>query len=184
MTLTNPINSNVIVRGDEFSGAEFSLDDLFRYRLWRVFNKSITNPKLVAFVMLNPSTATELVLDPTLRRCEGYAKLWGYDGFMVANLFALRSTDPKGLLKVTNPFGEYNLDAIKRVANDAAFVVCGWGSNASCGKWWSDGFGKTCRDDVLATLKDQIKLHHIGLTKDGYPKHPLYLRKDVKPESL
>lgn len=51
----------------------------------------------VAFVMLNPSTAWGEPLDPTVRRCAGYAKRWGYDSVAIVNLFSLRATFPDDL---------------------------------------------------------------------------------------
>ena len=87
---------------EQKAGAEFSKDRKYRYRLWREWNK--TKPA-VLFVMLNPSTADELVLDSTVSRCLSFAKEWGYGRLEVANLFALRATDPKELNKVEDPVG-------------------------------------------------------------------------------
>ena len=57
------------------SDAVFSPDRLHRYGLWRIWDDDL--PK-VLFIGLNPSTADELKNDPTIRRCIGYAKDWGY----------------------------------------------------------------------------------------------------------
>jgi len=48
------------------------------------------------FVMHNPGTADANLDDPTIRRCRGFAKLWDCNGLAVANLYALRSSAPKG----------------------------------------------------------------------------------------
>ena len=71
----------------------------YRYRLGRQWGPG----QYLLFVMLNPSTADEVVNDPTVERCERRARLWGYDGLVVTNLFALVSTDPKGLLAAADP---------------------------------------------------------------------------------
>src|SRR3546814_16904510 len=65
--------------------------------LWRIWDD--TKPQCM-FIMLNPSTADADLDDPTIRRCIGFAKSWGYGGLQVCNLFAYRSTEPRELLKV------------------------------------------------------------------------------------
>ena len=78
------------------SGAVFSPCERYRYKLWRVWDPA--RPLgCVMFLMLNPSTATDTEDDPTIRRCIGYARSWGYGGLYVGNLFAYRATDPADL---------------------------------------------------------------------------------------
>jgi hypothetical protein len=119
--------------GRTWSGACFGFGEpgaarTHRYTLWRRWDE---RPPLVA-VMLNPSTADESVLDPTLRRVRGYAQAWGYGGFVIGNAFALRSTDPKGLL--ADPYGavggwnDAHLRALRALAAQSRLMV-GWGSN-------------------------------------------------------
>ena len=84
------------------SDASFSKDRIHRYTLYRVWNEEL--PK-VLFIGLNPSTATETKNDPTIRRCMGYAKDWGYGSYIMGNIFAFRSTDPKNLRKTHDPIG-------------------------------------------------------------------------------
>ena len=181
----NPTVPDMIVKGDSFAGAEFSSDAKYRYRLWRIFDPLMITMarQFAAFVMLNPSTADEAKLDPTLRRCEAFAKTWGYGGFMVANVFALRSTDPSGLLVPTiDPCGRDNHLAIRRVANDCEIVVCGWG--AFDGLWSVPKFGGA-RDVALAAIRSAGRVpHQLGLTKDRHPRHPLYLRADLRAEAM
>jgi hypothetical protein len=58
-------------------------------------------------------------------------------------------------------------------AQRAGIVVAGWGAFAAA--------EKRARE-VMAMLKDVgVKLHCLGTTKEGHPKHPLYLRADTKP---
>src|SRR5262245_35048856 len=76
------------------AGAEFSDDRVYRWRLWRRWDHG---PMLMV-VGLNPSTADEHTDDPTVRRCIGYAKRWGYAGLRMLNVFPYRATDPRELV--------------------------------------------------------------------------------------
>jgi len=128
------------------------------------------------FIMLNPSTADEWGPDPTVRRCIGFARAWGYMLLQIRNLFSLRSTDPRALYGAANPEGDpENLDRILYAARENAdIVVCAWGVHGAL-----RGRGAA----VAAALRAQgTRLHYLlGLTKNGHPCHPLYLRGDVKP---
>ena len=55
--------------------ALFSPCQRFRYTLTRTWDETKSG---VAFICLNPSTATATEDDPTIRRCIGFAKTWGY----------------------------------------------------------------------------------------------------------
>src|SRR5688572_12557148 len=76
------------------SGARFSECGTYRYVLWRQWNEVNGD---VAFVGLNPSTADDEKDDPTIRRCIGFAKRWGYGGVVMLNLFAYRATRPDAM---------------------------------------------------------------------------------------
>lgn len=126
------------------------------------------------FVMLNPSTATDTVDDPTIKRCSRFAASWGFDRLMVCNLFSLRSTDPVALACDLAAEGDpENLTTILQVARDAHRIVCAWGAHGALR-------GRAAH--VVAELRrDGHQLHALKLTKDGQPGHPLYLRSDLVP---
>lgn len=148
--------------------ATFSGDRTYRYELTRVWGDGApADLRLVNFVMLNPSTADAFALDPTNRRCVGFARDWGYDGLVTTNVFALRSTDPSGLRGVEDPVGPANDEAILRAARSSALVVAAWGVHATLGD----------RERVvLDRLHDAgIELHALRLTRGGHPGHPLYV---------
>lgn len=150
--------------------ATFTRDRRHRYRLSRVWDDSLMR---VNFVMLNPSTADAFKLDPTVRRCMGFATSWGAGACEVTNAYALRSTDPKGLKAVEDPVGEHNDDAIVAAATDADLVIAAWGVHAVY-------LGR--EDSVRRLLCDAgVKVHYLRLTKDGHPGHPLYVPGDIKP---
>jgi len=143
-------------------GATFSRDRRYRYRLWRRWDRG---RPVVAFVMLNPSTADARRDDPTIRRCVGFAQRWGYGGIEVVNLYAYRATDPRALRTVRDPVGPGNRRHMRRALRRAALVVLAWGANA--------------HGDRLTGVG---QAHCLGLTRAGQPRHPLYLRRDVRPE--
>lgn len=126
----------------------------------------------VVFVMLNPSTADASVDDPTIRRCIGYAMDWGRTVLTVANLYALRSTDPKAIWSHPDPVGPENDMVLLDLAQANRDIVCAWGSNA-----------KPERVERFSELAEMAgtRLMCLGTTKGGDPRHPLYLRKDASP---
>lgn len=150
--------------------AMFSPCRTYRYLLTRKWG---TGGYWCAFIGLNPSTADESVDDPTIRRCIGFAKLWGYDGLIMLNIFALRSTDPKYLKVHPNPLGE---------CNDLVIDLALWHSKLNVAAWGHHGalFGRGL--DVATSVMMRHSLHCLGRTASGSPKHPLYLRGDSKPE--
>ena len=89
-------------------GATFSPCRTWRYSLWRIWQPG---KPYVVFIGLNPSTATEVEDDPTIRRCIRYAQDWDYGGLYMLNVFALRSTDPKALYRHSDPKGPDNSNA-------------------------------------------------------------------------
>jgi hypothetical protein len=152
-------------------GAMFSPARTHRYRLWRAWTWSAPR---VAFLMLNPSTADETKLDPTLRRCLGFARAWGYGGFEVINLFALRSSKPSVLYTHKDPVGPANDAAILDVTLRCALTVAAWGVHGL----------RLHRGDTVRRMvanAGRPALHVLGLTRNGAPKHPLYLPADLEP---
>jgi hypothetical protein len=154
------------------AGATFDPNRIYRYRLWREW--SPLKPT-VAFLMLNPSTADEHVLDPTLRRCLGFAQVWGYGRMEIINLFALRATNPKQLYTHPYPEGPENDSWISLVASRAEQVVCGWGTHGE----YRDR--ATCV--ALQLIENGVPMFCLGTTKGGMPKHPLYLSNKSERKS-
>jgi hypothetical protein len=153
--------------------AVFSACETYRYYLRRVWYHS---KPVMAWVCLNPSTATEAVNDPSVRRMAGYAWEWGYGGFIVGNAFALRSTDPAGLKQIDDPVGPENDEWLRRICEEAALVVCGWGNH---GLLWGRG------GIVLRLIRSTGKVPHaLAITGQGQPNHPLYLKSDLRPQPM
>lgn len=149
------------------AGARFCPRRVHRFTLWRRWGGK---PGSVLWVMLNPSTADEHVLDPTIRRCAGFTAAWGFEALTVVNLFSLRSTNPRMLYTAADAGGgEANQAAILDEAGKAAIIVAAWGNHGAFGNMgWRTRLN-------LKTLGLADKVHHLGLTKLGHPKHPLYV---------
>lgn len=151
------------------SHAILSADRLYRYALLRANHGLLApQPHYCAFCLLNPSTASETEDDATVRKCSGFAQRWGFNGFYIVNLFALRATDPDELKTARNiPNDALNDQWILTVARAAELVVVGWGNH---GKLYDRGLR------VRAMLQAAgVPLHCWGFTKSGQPLHPLYL---------
>src|SRR5256885_8449353 len=110
------------------SGAQFSACRRWRYLLWRRWDPALP---VANFLMLNPSTADELRLDPSCTRARLYAERWGYGALIVTNLFGWRATDPDEMKAAPEPVGRANDAAILRAAREAAIVVCAWGNHGA-----------------------------------------------------
>lgn len=151
------------------SGAMISTDEKYRYALWRTWDK---DKPVVMFIMLNPSTADANKDDPTIRKCIAYAKSWGYGALIVGNLYAFRTRDPKLLAHEEGPIGPHCNSWLYSLAKMSDLRVAAWGN-------------KILPDKRVQQVKDLMpSLHYLELSKSGNPKHPLYLRKNLKPQSF
>lgn len=163
-------------------GAEISACQMYRYVLWRRWDK--TKPRLI-FIMLNPSTADAQQDDATIRVCMGRARRMDMGGIRVLNLFAYRATRPEALDIVDDPVGPENDNYIQRYLGMREFsdgrpepMIAAWGDGGlrkgARGPRWREVVSLICGEmgDALLSL---------GLTKAGQPKHPLRIGYDVTP---
>jgi hypothetical protein len=164
--LQEPHNTRNNVAGMEF-GAIFDAGGRYRYALWRTWSNDYPR---IAFIMLNPSTADEQRDDPTIRRCIGFARAWQFGSVEVVNLFAYRATDAKELLKVDDPVGEENNRFLIQAVERCSTVVVGWGTGGTL-------LGRDRQ--VMELLAGRQDVHCLGVTKDGQPRHPLYVKGDT-----
>lgn len=156
------------------STAKISEDGRYRYLLTRTWEESVWP---LAFIMLNPSTADAHQDDPTIRRCIGFAKRFGFGGITVANLYAYRATKPADLWRAADPVGPENdgmLSGLLRSRAEAdVLAIAAWGANA-----------KPDRVRAVLSLPGADRLQCLGVTKAGAPRHPLYLRGSAEPIPL
>lgn len=154
-------------------GAQFSEDRVYRYALWRIWDEEKAH---IMFIGLNPSTADEQNDDPTIRRCIGFARGWGYGGIYMLNLFAYRATNPKEMKEAADPVGPENDHFLEMYAESTGKIVAVWGSP---GAYKGRGYDV---NQMLAAL--EINVWCFGMTKNDEPRHPLYLPKSTELEVL
>lgn len=139
----------------------------YRYTLEHAMDElQIGKRKQVMWIGLNPSTADESSLDPTLRRIRGFTMREGGTVFVMTNLFAWRDTDPKKMKVAADPIGPENDALLVETAAASDVIVCAWGTHG--------GF----RDRARAVV-ERLRQHHVlmclGWNADGSPLHPLYV---------
>ena len=156
-------------RDDRASGAIFSDCRTWRYALWRRWDLGLSCD-MVAFVGLNPSAADESIDDPTIRRCKNFAKKWGFDGMYMLNAYAFRATDPSDMKAAADPVGPKNDQLLRHYGSEVNAIVACWGAHC-----------ELTREVVVCQMIGKLVMS-LGITKQGRPKHPLYLRADSKPE--
>lgn len=149
--------------------ANVSRCQLYRYSLSRSWNSGSGN---VVFIGLNPSTADHKQDDPTIRRCVGFAKDWGYSSMNIVNLFAYRATQPEDMKSAADPIGPKNDYWLRKILKSADLAIACWGNHGSF----------LSRDKVI--FRGFSELHCIMQNKSLHPAHPLYLKADLKPIPL
>jgi hypothetical protein len=157
--------------------AKLSRDRVYRYVLTRrwAYGSHAT------FIMLNPSKANAAIDDATIRRCIGFARTWKLGGFVVVNLYAIRSQDPAVIGQARadglDPVGPENDDWIQRYLRQAAQgkmpVIAAWGANA-----------EPERAEEVLGFKGMDRVMALGVNDNGSPRHPLYLPGVIRPRPL
>jgi hypothetical protein len=150
--------------------AKISDDGVYRYWLSRRIGMG---ERTVAFIGLNPSTADALKDDPTIRRCVWFARTWGFDWLLMANLHALRATNPKLLVTAEDPIGPDNAEYLKWVVKRSEIVVAAWGAHRL----------HCTAHAFVGWLRSLPYVHCLGTTQGGHPRHPLYISRasSLKP---
>lgn len=149
---------------------------MYRYRLSRVWDETSST---VLWVMLNPSTATAIAEDSTIRRVIGFSRRWGHGRADVVNLFAFRTPNPCDLMKTRDPVGPDNDDVITGALSSTDCVVVAWGNR---GPLPNPLTGVAREREVLELMAETRQpVYCLGWTAEGQPRHPLYLRSDATP---
>lgn len=166
------IYHGLIVRQYEFEDTEiaavYSKCGRYKYELTRTWNPKAGK---ILFVMLNPSTGTEMASDPTVVRCEHRSRSLGYGSLRICNLFAWINTDPEELMDVKFPVGPQNDKLTVLSCNFwADEVVAAWGD-------YGEHMERCYRvQRLMSYFWKSIKV--LGFTDRGHPRHPLYVSHD------
>jgi hypothetical protein len=146
------------------NACHFSADRRHRYTLLHRINP-LFGGRLIMWIGLNPSTADEQQLDPTLTRIRSFSEREGFDGFLMTNIFGFRATDPKVMRSTRDAVGPENDEALRAAARRCEIIVAAWGAHG------------IHQDRALAVVKlfPGRELWCLGTTKDGHPRHPLYV---------
>lgn len=154
--------------------AGISICGTYRYWLQRSWDPLFADPGdadfyAVSWIMLNPSTADANQDDPTVRKCIGFAKRWGFGALRIVNLFSLRATDPREL-------GRFDGDAV----GDQTNKMIDWALERPTIVAWGGSYARhpfSLREDYVRerVREIQAEVYCLGTTKHGVPRHPLML---------
>lgn len=140
------------------SGAEFSQCGRYRYKLWRIWDKSLP---LAMCIGLNPSTANARKNDNTINILVGVLGKLGYGGFYMMNCWAFITSDPDEL-QVNPMTDEWNNNMITVTASLCKTVIFAWGNFSV--------IREMERDLELAEMFPNAKC--FGVNANGSPWHP------------
>lgn len=158
------------------ASATISEDGLYRTLLGRQWDEGTGQ---AVWGMLNPSTADGLINDPTINRTISFSRRWGFQGLAVVNIFALRATDPSELYTTSRDiFGPENGAAIRvalsSLAEGGGKLICAWGAHPLARMY--------SKIITHPAFELEVPLYCVGTTKDGSPRHPLYVHGDATPQ--
>lgn len=204
-----PIGESIVIRESDTGGAVFDPTNRHRYMLWRNLadtecgadqnsdflpnlghHADVAQPhhtaRTICFIMLNPNRADELSNDPTIKRCIGFAKGWGFLKVIVVNLFSIKAQTPALLRHMKGPLvGRSNDAFVLSAIEQSSMVVAAWGNHGNIGGRDQEllEFVETAlgSNSALKSNAHLEGLHCLGLTKLRQPKHPLYLRSTIEP---
>lgn len=164
--------NGLVVRHNVLTGAGAVFDHAggYRYLIWRGASPALP---FIGFGMLNPSTAGFEHDDATSIRNTKRATQLRAGGWLGWNLFAYCATDPKQMKLTRDPVGPLNDAAINLALSLCGMTVAAWGTDGG-------HLGRSA-DVLRRCAAARAELRVLGLTKDGHPRHPLYVAGHVIP---
>lgn len=150
--------------------AVFSNDGKRRYRLTRGWELPLGQQSRgnLGWAMLNPSKAGESEDDPTVRKCIGFAKRWGFSEITIVNPIPIVSTNPASLPPWQGLFFD-NDPYVRHALAECDLFIVAWGAvnrNVARTVAWAEHVFH------FRELAEGTDLYCIGRTKNGSPLHP------------
>ena len=142
---------------------------------WR-FSLGKSGGRQLFVIGLNPSTANREKSDTTVAKVERVAELNGFDGFVMLNLYPVRSTDYNALSVTANAQAyTTNLDRIEELtcAEPNPQIWAAWGESIGA----RDYFRSSAAALISRLCERGASWLHFGpLTNSGHPRHPSRLQ--------
>ena len=127
-------------------------------------------------ILMNPRRTREVQRKKSIERCERRARMWGFAGIRIFNLYAFRATEPKDMKAAADPFGPENLDGLVKAIGSDRNIIAGWGAH---------GGYRNASSIIMAEVERVGRtVYCLEKTKAGQPKHPLYIGYDKTPVPL
>lgn len=143
----------------------------YRYLLRRTWDH---DKQRALIIMLNPSTADAQIDDATIRSCIRLTKGLGYGSFEVVNIFGFRATDPRDLELAEEPIGPMNERIVAAAIMRCDTIICAWGAHR---------MAERNSNYLLGRIRAyRPAAYCFGKTKNGSPKHPLYVKSGTELE--
>jgi hypothetical protein len=142
--------------------SDWSSDRSRRYALGRFWGSG----PLACVIGLNPSRADDQVDDPTNRRLVGLLGGLDFGGYWLVNLLPDSTPYPKMLRLCNRKLSGRNQAAIRNALDQSQTTIFGWGAT---------GIYLPHRLKIESMTSEA---YCFGITKQGEPKHPLYLPSD------
>lgn len=122
---------------------------------------------------INPSTAKPGDDDQTIQRVRKIASQYGYDGWIMLNMYPIRWTNPKKLPKEADNYvmkkNEIIVKGILELYPNAP-IWAAWGANIDKKKYL-----RNLLLDNIDVLKNRTWICRGKISKKGHPHHPLYV---------
>lgn len=189
--IEEPDRTETMIFEPPLAGATISECGKYRYVLWRKFKSAGIR---ILWIMLNPSTATALEDDNTIRRVCSFSKREGAAEVFVCNLFGYRATYPADLRAACNgefgvpPFdveGPENRRHVQDAFESCDACIVAWGNHGGLKRSGRSMMKFLNEINAKAAPIKPIPILCLGVTKYGrHPGHPLFIPGDRKLEAF
>lgn len=171
----------ILKKGDDNMCSNLWIYDTDPSNLYR-FSLGCSGRKPLVCFGVNPSTATPEKLDPTIKSVKRIASFYGYDGWIMFNLYPQRSTNPDNLdLEADKVACEKNLEMIKLILRkyEVNEIWAAWGTLISKRSYLVD-----CLYEIYSEIGDYNWITFGETSKKGHPHHPLYLKTNSEKKEF